>query len=86
MSKSIGYFYHPANNHPTEIFEGFSWPCLFFGIFWYLYKGVFAWALIAFVAAWFSFGISTLIFPFFANKQHQDSLLKKGYLTEKKSE
>jgi len=38
MSKSVGYYYHPANNHPTEIFEGFSWPCLFFGVFWYLYK------------------------------------------------
>jgi hypothetical protein len=45
---------------------------------------MFAWALIAFVAAWFSFGISMIIFPFFSTKQHKDYLLKKGYLTEKK--
>ena len=84
MSKKVGFLYHPVNNHPEEIFEGFSWPCLFFGPLWYLAKGVYAWAAISFFAAWLTFGISVFVFPFLANNQRTESLLKKGYLREVK--
>ncbi len=81
MSKQIGELYHPVNNHPEPIFEGFSFPCLFLGSFWYLFKGMGLWALISFLAAMISWGLAFLIFPFFANEQHRKYLLKKGYLT-----
>lgn len=80
--KAIGKLYHPINKYPVDIYEGFSWPCLFFGFFWYLYKGMFLWAIISFGAALFTFGISWLVFPFFANKQHIDYLKKQGYLSK----
>lgn len=80
--KSIGYLYHPVNKYPVEIFAGFSWPCLFFGGFWYLYKRIWLWAFISLVAGFFTYGLALFVFPFFANKQHQDCLLKQGYLTE----
>ena len=80
MSKSIGILYHPTNNYPVPIYDGFSWPNLFFGVFWYMYKGVYVWAIISFIAAMFTFGFSQLIFPFFANRHHTESLYKKGYL------
>ena len=81
MSKSAGLLFHPLNNHPTAIYEGFSWPCLFFGFLWYIYKGVYIWALISFFAAVFTYGLSTVVFPFLGNKHHKESLLKKGYLS-----
>ncbi len=81
MSISKGLLYHPSNNYPVAIYEGFSWPNLFFGFFWYLYKGVYVWAIISFFTAMFTFGFSMVIFPFFANNHHRDSLYKKGYLS-----
>ena len=86
MSKELGFLYHPVNNHPEKIYTGFSWPCFFFGPFWYLYKGIWGWALICWVTAMLTWGISVVIFPFFANKTHQDSLLKKGYLSKNSNE
>jgi len=86
MSRKIGKLYHPLNNHPEEIYEGFSWPCLLFGFMWYLVKGMFGWAIINFLVAGFTFGISLLIFPFFANNHRKESLLKKGYLANPKED
>ena len=86
MSKQSGYLYHPSNNYPEKIYTGFSWPCLFFGFFWFVYKNMWAYAVISFLAAFLSWGISNLIFPFLANNAHQTSLLKKGYLGSKKDE
>tara|TARA_Y100001970_G_scaffold132135_1_gene162976 strand:+ start:1614 stop:1886 length:273 start_codon:yes stop_codon:yes gene_type:complete len=80
MSKSSGHLYHPINNYPEPIYTGFSWPNLFFNFIWFLYKGMWAWALICLFLATFTFGFSNLIFPFFANQLHQKYLLKAGYL------
>ena len=86
MSKHSGNLYHPINNYPEPIYTGFSWPNLFFGFFWFLYKGMWAWALICSLSAIFTLGISNLIFPFFANQLHQKNLLKSGYLGKPKNE
>ncbi len=83
MSEKIGSLYHPSNGYAVEIYDGFSWPCLVFGCFWYLHKGMVLWALISFLAAMFTVGLSWLIFPFYANKQHVDFLKKQGYTNKK---
>jgi hypothetical protein len=80
MSKPSGNLYHPINKHPVAIYEGFSWPCLFLGFFWFLNKNMWAWALISFVAAVLTWGVASIVFPFFANGLHQKSLLNNGYL------
>jgi len=41
------------------------------------------WAIIGFCLAFVTFGISWLVFPFYANGLHAGSLLKQGYLNEK---
>ena len=86
MSKHSGNLYHPINNYPEPIYTGFSWPNLFFGFFWFLYKGMWAWAIIFSFSAMFTLGISNLIFPFFANQLHQKNLLKSGYLGKPNNE
>lgn len=82
MSRPVGKLYHPVNKYPVDIYEGFSWPCLVFGFLWYWYKGMVLWGIIALGAALLTVSLSSLIFPFFANKQHVDYLRKQGYLSE----
>ena len=80
MSKFAAKAYHPVNGATENTWEGFSWPCLFLGFIWYIYKGMWGWALIALILAMFTFGISWIFFPFHANDQYTNSLLKRGYL------
>lgn len=82
MSTLAGDAYHPVNGSVEEIWEGFSWPCLFTGFLWYMSKGMWGWGIIALILAFCTFGISWLIFPFFANAQYAKSLLERGYLNE----
>lgn len=82
MSTLVGKAYHPVNGATEEIWEGFSWPCLFCGFLWYMYKGMWGWGIIALILAFGTFGLSWLIFPFFANGQYAKSLLERGYLNE----
>lgn len=82
MAKNVANAYHPINGSTEIIWEGFSWPCLFFGCLWYLYKGMWGWAMISLCLALATFGISWLVFPFFANGQYAAALLKRGYLDE----
>ena len=82
MSTRAGKAYHPVNGSIEEVWEGFSWPCLFLGFIWYIYKGMWGWGLIALIVAMSTFGISWLVFPFYSNAQHIQSLKKRGYLSE----
>jgi len=83
MAVLVAKAYNPTNGSVEEIYEGFSWSCLLFGFLWYIYKGMWGWGLISFILAIATYGFSWLIFPFFANGQHAESLLKQGYLNEK---
>jgi len=82
MSTRAGKAYHPMNGAVEEVWEGFSWPCFFLGTIWYIYKGMWGWALIAFLIAIPSCFVSLLVLPFYANAQHIKALQKRGYLTE----
>lgn len=71
------------NIHTKEIKEapiGFSWTTLFFGIFVPLLRGDIKWFIISLALAFFTFGISWLIFPFLYNKQYVKDLVSKGYI------
>lgn len=82
MSKLVAKAYNPTNGAVEEIWEGFSWPCLFLGFIWYIYKGMWGWGVITLILAILTWGLSWLVFPFFANEQYAKSLLKQGYLNE----
>jgi predicted component of type VI protein secretion system len=58
---------------------GFSWTSLFFGLFVPLVRGDLKWALISFVLASITLGLSWLVMPFIYNKIYIKSLLEKGY-------
>ncbi len=79
MSLLSGKLYHPVTKSPVIIYSGFSWPNLFFGIFWFFYKGMYLWAFISLIISWYTSGLSGLVFPFFVNDLHQKYLLGKGY-------
>jgi hypothetical protein len=62
--------YHPINGSVEEIWEGFSWPCLFCGFLWYMYKGMWGWGIITLSLAFLSFWSLVIDIPFFANEQY----------------
>jgi len=70
---------HSVTGQTKVVPSGFSWTTLFFGIFPALFRGDIKWAAIMFVAAFFTLGLSWLVFPFMYNKVHIDDLLKTGW-------
>lgn len=81
MSTIAEVFVDPRTGVKEQAWDGFSWPCLAFGVFWFLYKRLYGWALISFLAAVISGGFSWLVFPFFANGVHKTTLQKSGWLS-----
>lgn len=59
---------------------GFSWTVFFFGIFPALFRGDLKWALIQFVVAWVTCGISHFVFSFTYNKIYIKDLLEKRFV------
>lgn len=80
MSKFAGTMYHPSTTQPEHVFEGFSWPCLFWGVLWYMVKGMWKWVVISLVVSLLTGGLAWFIFPFMNNKQFTKHLIVKGYL------
>ena len=70
----VGY-----NNVLKEVKVGFSWTTFFFGLFPALFRGDWKWALIMLGAAFLTFGLSWLVFPFVYNKLYLKDLVAKGY-------
>ena len=62
-----------------EVSYGFSFITLFLGFLIPLIRGDIKWAVIMFIAAICSFGISMLIFPFIYNKLYVNKLLEDGF-------
>lgn len=72
----------PKTGTKEQTWAGFSWPCLVFGVFWFLYKRMYGWSVITFLAAVLTSGIAWFVFPFFANGVHRSHLQKSGWLPE----
>lgn len=70
---------HSLNGLTLEVKTGFSWTSFFFGAFVPLFRGMYGYAGIMFLAAICTFGLSALYFPFVINKAQVKSLLEKGY-------
>lgn len=69
--------------HPNGFFKeaptGFSWTTLFFGFLVPLLRGWYGYSAICFIASLFTFGISSLVFPFLINAHYAKHLLEQGY-------
>ncbi len=87
MSKEYIILRHPTNGLQEQTWEGFSWPALFFGMLWQLYKGLYGHFVICLViliiTAGYTAPIIWVVYAFIGNDEHYNLLLKKGYLTEK---
>jgi hypothetical protein len=59
---------------------GFSWTMLFFGFLVPLIRGDFKWAIISFIIAFITCGISWLVLPFLYNKIYIKDMLVKGWM------
>lgn len=74
-------FTNPANNYTTTGTTPFTWLwCLLFGPLFFVYKGVWSHAVISIVAAFITFGISWLIYPFFASWAIKHHFQTKGWV------
>lgn len=40
MGTRVGMMKNEASRLTDDVQEGWSWPCFFFGAFWYLVKGM----------------------------------------------
>lgn len=81
MSVLSDYLYHPPDMERVEMYEGFSWPCFFFGPLWFIAKGLSGWFLMALLLGPVTLGMSALILPFYANKLNNAHLRRNGWLT-----
>lgn len=82
MSKKSDVLVNPVTGVREQTWTGISWPCLLFGVLWFLYKRLYGWAAITFLVAVGTGGFAWLIFPFFANSVHRTSFEKAGWRPE----
>lgn len=83
MSTRIGAMVQAGSGLRTDVYDGFSWPCFFFGSLWYLVKGMWGIGLAWFVLSCFTFSalhwVGVLVMPFFANRHYREHLASHGY-------
>ena len=71
---------NPTNNHTETITKlSYLWSFLF-GWMYFAYKGSFFWALINFLCAFATAGLSWFIFPFFTGKIMHGVYMRKGWV------
>ncbi len=72
-------FKNPNTGAIKEAPVGFSWTVFFFGFFPALFRGDWKWAIIMFIAAVITMGLSSLVFMFIYNKLYIKDLIGAGY-------
>lgn len=70
---------NPRTGQLRQAPVGFSWTTLFFGLFPALLRGHWIGALIQFVCALFTIGLSGFVFAFIYNKMYLRHLLNEGF-------
>jgi hypothetical protein len=72
-------FRNPANGYEERIESAWLWTLLF-GCFYFAVKGVWTHAIAAFLLALMTYGLSWLVYPFFANRIMETHFLRKGWI------
>ena len=72
-------FENPQNGD-RETVSGLAWLwCVLFGFFYFAVKGIWRHAIIAFILAMITLGLSWLIYPSLANHIVRSSYLERGW-------
>ena len=74
----MAYLENPVNGHKVTVDGAVLW-CFLFGCFYLAYKNVWGQAILAFILAICTCGISWFIYPFFAKKIIIDTYMRLGY-------
>jgi hypothetical protein len=69
-------FENPSNGYVEEVTLAPLW-CLLFGCIYFAVKGVLTHAVAALLLAFFTFGLSWLIYPFFASQIMRTHYLRR---------
>lgn len=77
--ESASAFRNPANGYEVDVGSPFVWAFLF-GVFYFAYKGVWIHAIIGLALAFMTFGLSWIVYPFFARKVIVQHYLNKGWI------
>jgi hypothetical protein len=72
-------FRSPSNGYEEEVGPAWLW-CLLFGFIYFAVKGVWSHAVVSFVLAFITVGVSWLIYPFFARKIVETDYLRRGWV------
>jgi hypothetical protein len=72
-------FRNPANGYVEEIGAPWIW-CLLFGCIYFAARGIWTHAVAAFLLALFTWGLSWLIYPFFAREIVEHHYLRRGWI------
>lgn len=86
MAYATIYFEHPQSGRIKEAPVGFSWTTLFFGFFPALLRGHWVMAIVMFILAVLTFGLSGLVFPFIYNKMYVKHLIGEGFKAKSASQ
>ncbi len=79
MADNILTMENPRTGQIKEASIGFSWTTLLFGIFVPLIRGNGKWAIIMFLLALVTVGLSWLVFPFIYNRLYLKDLIGNGF-------
>ena len=79
MAYTTIQFENPKTGHLKEAPVGFSWTVLFFGPFPPLFRSDWKWAIIMFLLALLTWGLSSCVFMFIYNKLYIKDLIGAGF-------
>lgn len=78
-------FIHPSNNYIEKTSAPFLW-CLLFGPLYFLSKGAIGHAVISFIVAICTAGLSWFVYPFFAAGAIRKAYLRSGWTEIRRTE
>ena len=79
MAYTTIIFEHPQTGRMREAPVGFSWTVLFFGFFPPMFRGDWKYAIVMFLIALVTFGLSHFVFIFIYNRIYIKDLVGEGY-------